>query len=117
MLTFPPSVRIYLAAGVTDMRKSFDGLASVTENLLELDPLSGHVFVFCNRRKDRLKLLFWDRAGYWCLAKRLEQGTFAWPDSDPVTRLEMTTRELLLILEGIDHRDVRFRKRMNRRPA
>ena len=115
MLTFPPSVRIYLAAGVTDMRKSFDGLASVTETLLRLDPLSGHVFVFCNRRKDRIKLLFWDRSGFWCLAKRLEQGTFAWPDAVPVTKLDMTTRELMLILEGIDHRDVKFRKRMNRR--
>jgi len=117
MLNFPPSVRIYLAAGVTDMRKSFDGLAAVTENLLRLDPLSGHVFVFCNRRKDRLKLLFWDRSGYWCLAKRLEQGTFAWPDADPVAKLKMSTRELMLILEGIDHRDVNFRKRMNRIPA
>jgi transposase len=117
VLSFPPSVRIYLAAGVTDMRKSFDGLAAVTESLLRLDPLSGHVFVFCNRRKDRLKLLFWDRSGYWCLAKRLEQGTFAWPDSDPVAKLEMSTRELMLILEGIDHRDVKFRKRMNRIPA
>ena len=85
--------------------------------MLDLDPLSGHVFVFCNRRKDRLKILYWDRSGYWCLAKRLEQGTFAWPESDPVTKQEMTTRELTLILEGIDHRDVRFRKRMNRRPA
>jgi transposase len=117
VLNFPPSVRIYLAAGVTDMRKSFDGLAGVTETLLRLNPLSGHVFVFCNRRKDRIKILFWDRSGYWCLAKRLEQGTFAWPDAEPVTKLEMTTRELMLILEGIDHRDVKFRKRMNRIPA
>jgi transposase len=97
------------------MRKSFDGLAGVTQEILRLNPLSGHVFVFCNRRKDRLKILFWDRAGYWCLAKRLEQGTFAWPhETNEERSLQMTTRELMMILEGIDHRDVRFRKRMNR---
>lgn len=117
MLTFPPSVRIYLAAGVTDMRKSFDGLAAITQNLLELDPLSGHVFVFCNRRRDRIKLLYWDRAGFWCLANRLEEGTFAWPQADVPARMELTTRELTCILEGIDLRDARLRKRMNRMPA
>ncbi len=117
MLNFPPSVRIFLCTGVTDMRKSFDGLAGVTKSLMELDPMSGHVFVFCNRRKDRLKILFWDRNGFWCLAKRLEQGTFAWPEAGTTTSMKMTTRELMMILEGIDHRDVRFRKRMNRVPA
>ena len=117
MLNFPPSVRIYLAAGVTDMRKSFDGLSAVTRHVLRRDPLSGHVFVFCNRRKDRLKILYWDRDGFWCLAKRLEQGTFAWPSADPVESHAITTRELALILEGIDHRDVKFRKRMNRTVA
>jgi transposase len=117
VLSFPPSVRIYLAAGGTDMRKSFDGLAAATAQVLELDPLSGHVFVFCNRRRDRIKILFWDRAGFWCLAKRLEQGTFAWPDSTSCARVELTTRELMCILEGIDLRDVRLRKRMNRLPA
>lgn len=117
MLSFPPSVRIYLAAGVTDMRKSFDGLAAATRQVLELDPLSGHVFVFCNRRRDRIKLLVWDRSGFWCLAKRLEEGTFAWPEPTSSARVELTTRELMCILEGIDLRDVRLRKRMNRMPA
>lgn len=117
MLSFPPSVRIYLAAGATDMRKSFDGLSAAAQQVLELDPLSGHVFVFCNRRRDRIKILFWDRAGYWCLAKRLEEGTFAWPEPRAAARVELTTRELMCILEGIDLRDVRLRKRMNRRPA
>ena len=117
MLSFPPAVRIYLAAGVTDMRKSFDGLAAVTQQVLQLDPLSGHVFVFCNRRRDRIKILYWDRAGFWCLAKRLEEGTFAWPDSESPARIEMTTRELLCVLEGIDLRDARLRKRMNRLPV
>jgi transposase len=117
VLTFPPSVRIYLAAGATDMRKSFDGLAAATQQVLELDPMSGHVFVFCNRRRDRIKILFWDRAGYWCLAKRLEEGTFAWPERASRARVDLTTRELMCILEGIDLRDARLRKRMNRLPA
>ena len=117
MLSFPPSVRIHLATGATDMRKSFDGLAAVAEHVMKLDPLSGHVFVFCNRRRDRLKILFWDRAGYWCLGKRLEEGTFAWPHADDAPRIDLTTRELMCILEGIDLRDARQRKRMNKLPA
>ncbi len=117
MLSFPPAVRIYLAAGATDMRKSFDGLAALTEQALELDPLSGHLFVFCNRRRDRIKILYWDRAGFWCLAKRLEEGTFAWPEDPGSSRIESSPRELLCVLEGIDLRDARLRKRMNRLPS
>ncbi|MEZ6024717.1 MAG: IS66 family insertion sequence element accessory protein TnpB [Planctomycetota bacterium] len=71
MLSFPASVRIHVAVGVTDMRKSFDGLCAVAQNVLEEDPFSGHVFAFCNRRRDRLKLLLWDRNGFWVFAKRL----------------------------------------------
>ena len=116
MLSFPASVRIFVAVGVTDMRKSFDGLCAVTQNVLEKDPFSGHVFVFCNRRRDRIKLLLWDRSGFWVFAKRLEQGTFAWPERvGQVDRITM--KELLCILEGIDLRDTRARKRMSRIPA
>ena len=116
MLSFPASVRIYVAVGVTDMRKSFDGLCAVTQNVLKKDPFSGHVFAFCNRRRDRLKLLLWDRDGFWVFAKRLEQGTFAWPErACQVDRITM--KELLCILEGIDLRDTRPRKRMARIPA
>ena len=79
MLSLPTSVRIYLARGATDMRKSIDGLAAVTKQVLEHDPLSGHLFVFCNARRDRIKILYWERTGFWLLHKRLEQGTFAWP--------------------------------------
>jgi len=74
VLNFPPSVGIYLAAGITDMRKSFDTLAQIAEGVLKQDPLSGHLFVFCNRRRNRLKILVWDRSGYWLCAKRLEEG-------------------------------------------
>lgn len=118
MLSFPPSVRICLAVGATDMRKGFDGLAAVAQHALREDPFTGHVFVFCNRRRDLLKLLVWDRAGFWVLAKRLEEGTFAWPDDvGTTTSMDMTTRELMCILEGIDLRDARLRKRLGRRPS
>lgn len=117
MLSFPPSVRIYLAAGPTDLCRGFDGLASIATQVLRQDPLSGHVFVFCNRRRDRLKLLVWDRSGFWVLAKRLEEGTFAWPEPDAGPSVEMTARELLCVLEGIDLRDARLRRRMERLPT
>ena len=118
MLSFPASVRIYVAVGVTDMRKSFDGLCAVTQNVLEEDPFSGHVFCFCNRRRDRIKLLLWDRSGFWVFAKRLEQGTFAWPESrEADDAMQVTMKELMCVLEGIDLRDARMRKRMTKRPA
>ena len=118
MLSFPASVRIYVAVGVTDMRKSFDGLCAVTQNVLREDPFSGHVFAFCNRRRDLLKLLLWDRSGFWVFGKRLEEGTFAWPEGgEEHEALQVTMKELMCVLEGIDLRDVRLRKRMVRLPA
>ena len=66
MLTVPPSVRIYLAAGATDLRRSIDGLSMLVRERLGLEPMSGHLFLFRNRRGDRLKILVWDRSGYWC---------------------------------------------------
>ena len=115
MLSFPASVRIYIAPGVTDMRKSFDGLCAVTKSVLDEDPFSGHVFAFCNRRRDRLKLLLWDRHGFWVFAKRLEEGTFAWP-SAPEDRksLLVTTRELMCAIEGLEPRFMSRRKRFSR---
>ncbi|MCP4038117.1 MAG: IS66 family insertion sequence element accessory protein TnpB, partial [bacterium] len=90
----------------------------VTQELLSEDPYSGHVFCFCNRRRDRLKLLLWDRSGFWVFAKRLEQGTFAWPDGNVDSpSLLITMKELMCVLEGIDLRDARMRKRMRRSPA
>ena len=79
MLSFPPAVRIWLCVQPTDLRKSFDTLAEVVRQHLETDPLSGHVFVFRNRRSDRVKLLYWDEDGYVIVYKRLEAGTFAFP--------------------------------------
>lgn len=83
------------------MRKSFNGLYGIVSETLELDPTSGQLFVFCNRRRSRLKVLYWDGSGLCVLAKRLERGTFSWPQSD-AKRIEMTTAELTLLLNGID---------------
>lgn len=101
MLTIAPSTKIFLAAGVTDMRKSFDTLAAIVEQQLSEDPQSGHVFAFCNRGRNRVKLLVWDRAGFWLFAKRLEKGTFAWPTADTVS-IEMSPEELSALLGGLD---------------
>jgi transposase len=117
VLTLPPSVRIYLAAGVTDLRKSFDGLSGLVRTALAEDPTSGHLFVFCNRRRDRLKVLYFDGSGLWVFAKRLEQGTFAWPDADATTRVELRAAELALLLGGLDLSRTKKRRWYLRQPA
>jgi transposase len=115
VLTFPPNVRIYVAVEPVDMRKSHDGLAAVMEHRLGLDPLSGHLVLFVNRRRDLLKIQFWDRTGYLIIFKRLESGTFQLPAVSPgVTRAEIDPVVLSMILEGIDLRTVVRRKRYNR---
>ena len=78
MLTISPAVRNYIATGATDLRRSIDGLAALVRERFDLDPLSGHLFLFRNHRGDRLKILAWDQGGFWVLYKRLERGTFAW---------------------------------------
>ena len=111
MLTLPsPAVRIYLATGSTDLRRSIDGLAALVRERLTLDPLSGHLFLFRNRRGDRLKVLAWDRSGFWILYKRLEQGTFAWPANDAAGSVEMRSTDLALLLAGIDIAQTRRRR-------
>jgi len=96
MLTLPPSVRIYLAAGATDLRRGMDGLAASVRDRLGLQPLSGHLFVFRNRRGDRVKILVWERSGFWVLYKRLERGTFAWPGEESETPFEMRSCQTAL---------------------
>jgi len=110
MLTLPPSVRIYLAAGATDLRKSMDGLSALVRDRLGLDPLSGHMFLFRNRSGDRLKVLVWDRSGFWVLYKRLEQGTFAWPGEKETAPFEMRFSDLMLLLSGVDVSATRRRR-------
>ena len=113
MLSFLSNTRVYLAAGATDLRKSFDTLAGVVRNSLRLDPLSGHLFVFTNARKNRLKILFWDKTGWWVCAKRLEVGTLAWPAS-PNPLMELSSEELTLLLSGIDLSKTHRRPWLNR---
>lgn len=109
MLTLSSSTRVFVVAGATDMRRSFNGLAAIVEEELEEDLLSGHLFVFANRRRDRLKVLYWDRTGLWCCAKRLERGTFAWP-APGTPYVEMTSEELMLLLGGMDLSATRKRR-------
>ncbi len=101
MLNLPPSVQILVCSAPTDMRRSFDGLAAQVRNTMGCDPLSGHIFVFRNRNGDRLKILFWDRTGFWILYKRLETGKFQFPVNDQ-GYIDITSADLMLILEGID---------------
>lgn len=109
MLSVPPAVTIYLAVGATDLRRSVDGLSSLVRERFGLDPLTGHLFAFRNRRGDRLKILVWDRSGFWVLYKRLERGTFAWPTDDTATPHVITNRELLGLLAGLDPAQTRRR--------
>jgi transposase len=110
MLTLSPAVRIYLATGTTDLRRSIDGLAALVRERFTLDPLSGHLFLFRNRRGDRLKILAWDQSGFWVLYKRLERGTFAWPSADAAGPVEMRSPDLALLLAGIDLAQTRRRR-------
>ena len=107
MLSFPSSVRIYLAVDPVDMRKSFDGLDAVARQRLGADPLSGALFVFSNRRSNRLKILFWDGSGFWILAKRLEKGGFTWPRGADARdgKLRLRGEALSMLLGGIDLKD------------
>ena len=109
MLSLPPSVRIFVARSPTDMRKAFDGLSGLVKEVIREDVLSGHLFVFVNRRKDRVKVLWWDRTGFWLLYKRLEKGTFPmqWLSFGDEESVEVTASELSAFLEGIDLRHAR----------
>ena len=104
MLTLPPSVRVFVCLAPADMRRSLDGLAAMTREVIREDPLSGHLFVFFNRRRDRTKILFWDRSGLCLYYKRLEKGVFRLSELERAQRVgvEIEAAELALILEGID---------------
>lgn len=113
MLTIPPAVQIFVATQPADMRRSFDGLSAMVKDTLGGDPLSGHLFVFCNKRGDRVKILFWDRNGYVLWYKRLEKGVFHFPQSAE-HRITMPAASLALILEGIDLAGAKQRLRYSR---
>jgi transposase len=103
MIGLPAGTRIWLAAGITDMRSGFNGLATKVESALQEDPFSGHVFVFRGRRGDLIKLLWWTGDGLCLLAKRLEKGRFVWPQATSGT-VALTQAQLSMLLEGIDWR-------------
>jgi len=115
MISLSAATRVFVVAGATDMRKSFNGLYGIVAQQLSLDPTSGHVFVFCNRGKNRIKLLLWDGSGLWVCAKRLEQGRFHWPwgndgGHDDHEAYVLTHETLSLLLGGIDLQETSFRK-------
>ncbi len=109
MLTFPSTVRIFVCRQPVDLRKAYDGLAGCVEQIIGGDPLSGHFFVFFNRRRTQVKILMWDRTGYCMYCKRLEQGRFCYSSQSGEQGIDMP--RLLLILEGIDLSDSRTRRR------
>jgi transposase len=115
MLSFPPAVRIWLSCQAVDLRKSFDRLAEQVRQHLHLDPLSGHLFVFRNKRGDRLKLLYWDEDGFVIVYKRLEQGTFRWPTvTEGQSSVTLRAAELTMLLAGIDWQKAPRDKRYHR---
>jgi transposase len=110
VLSLPATLRIFLAVEPADMRKGFDGLSQLVRDRIAQDPLSGHLYVFRNRRRDRIKILYWDRDGLALWYKRLEKGTFRFPEARD-GRVEVTAAEMAAVLEGIDLRHARRQAR------
>lgn len=92
---------VYLARGSTDLRKSIDGLAILVKEEFDLDPFSPNLFVFCNRQRDKLKILYWDQNGFWLYYRRLERGKFHWPSEEHSVPLKITRRQLRWLLDGL----------------
>jgi transposase len=111
MIMLPSAVRIFLCTRPTDMRKGFDGLTGLVQECFDQDPLTGHLFLFVNRRRDRLKILYFDRDGLAIWYKRLEAGSFEMPRSVEPNGIELQAAQLAMILSGIDMRSARQRKR------
>lgn len=115
MIHLPASVRVYVCLTPCDMRRSFDGLHALVRDHLEMDAFAGHLYLFASRRRDRLKILYWDRDGFAVWSKRLEEGTYAIPSAEPpARRIEMTPEELGALLSGIDLSTAMRRKRYRR---
>jgi transposase len=93
--------RVYLACGITDLRKSIDGLAVLVKEGFQLDPFSSSLFVFCNRKQDKLKILHWDHNGFWLYYRRLEKGRFQWPKNNGEGVTAISRRELRWLLDGL----------------
>ncbi len=113
MIQLGEHTRVYLATGHTDMRKAINGLSILVEDILLLNPLSSHLFVFCNRNRDKLKILVWHNNGFWLFYRRLEKQRFYWPSAGEAASVEITSRELSWLLEGLDIRHVTAHKRLD----
>ena len=111
MLSFPGSLKVFLAVESCDLRKSFDGLQALATEKLAEDPRQGALFVFTNRRHTRIKILYWDRTGLWVMVKRLEKGTFSWPKSVEAgsAKLKLSPEALAMLTDGIDLRGAKMR--------
>ena len=105
MLTFSTTQRIYLAVEPVDMRKQFNGLWALAAEKLREDPFSGALFVFTNKDRDRVKILWWDGTGVWVAAKRLEKGRFSWPALHGTAKVDLEPTALTMLLAGIDLKD------------
>lgn len=103
MLQLAAATRAFVATEPVDLRRSFNGLFACVQQQLQLDPLSGHLFVFCNRARNRLKILVWDGSGLWVCAKRLERGRFSWPRADSAVAT-LRNEELLALTSGLEVR-------------
>lgn len=115
MLTIPANVSVYLCTKATDMRKGFDGLHALVLQVFKRDPLDGHLFLFVNRRRDRLKMLWWDRDGLAFFYKRLESGSYQLPATpDDREGIEIDDTDLALLLTGVDIQSAKRRKRYSR---
>lgn len=103
MLSFFSGLKIYASINPVDLRKSFEGLSAVTRNILMEDPASGGLFLFTNKSRNRVKLLYWDGTGLWVMTKRLEKGTFFWPKKkEGSEKLSITAECMALLLDGVD---------------
>ena len=114
MIALPPQVRVFLYRLPTDMRKSFNGLVALTESAMKQDPLSGSLFVFVNRRRDRIKILYWGQTGFCIWYQQLQKGTYQLAGEDALQEqetMEVTRSQLSLILDGIDLSSARQRMR------
>lgn len=111
MLSFAGSLKVFVALEPCDMRKGFNGLHALAAERMGEDPRQGAVFVFSNRRRTRLKILYWDGTGLWVMTKRLEQGTFSWPKSaqPQATKLKLSAEALAMLTDGVDLRGARLR--------
>jgi len=109
MFGLGPATKIYIAVEAIDMRKGFEGLHGLVRDRLGQDPLSGHLFLFTNKTKTRLKALVWDGSGLWVCAKRLEKGRFRWPETEGVGSVTMRAEELAMLVNGLDLKQTRQR--------